>query len=79
MSRYGIRVCAFGECTDHLRGQALTYEALKAAVLEAGRFSCFEATRDRRRAALFDRLCKDPALQVETLGFPWTKVTTNKA
>jgi predicted kinase len=59
---------------DHLRGKSLTYENLKRVALEAGRFSVFEATETQQRARLFDRLCKDPEIDTETLTFPWTAV-----
>lgn len=54
-----------------------TYEELKAAVLKAGRFSCFEASSTQRSARLFDKLYKDPEIKLDnkTLGYPWTIVT----
>jgi hypothetical protein len=67
-------VCSF-ESTDDLRGKRLTYENVKARVLEAGRFSVFEATVTQKHARLFDRLMKDPELAFDqSCGFPWTKV-----
>ncbi len=66
-------ICRF-DSTEHITGKNRTYEAVKAAVLEAGRFSCFEASNGQN-APLFTRLCRDP--EVETshdLGFPWTRV-----
>lgn len=68
-----IYICSFDETMD-LRGRALTYEAVKARVVAAGRFSVFEATATRRRAELFDRLGSDPDLVFERVGFPWTAV-----
>lgn len=75
---YKVHVCSFDSTLD-LRGRALTYEAVKARVLDAGRFSVFEATDTPRRADLFTRLCQDPELVIETVGFPWTKVTKRDA
>jgi hypothetical protein len=57
-----------------LRGRNLTYENIKAAVLEAGRFSVFEATYTSRRAALFMQLERDPEIEVVQLQFPWMGV-----
>ena len=42
-----------------------TYERVKARVLEAGRFSAFEASDD---AGNFNRLCRDPEVQTFDLG-----------
>ncbi len=63
--------------TDELRGKNLTYENLKALVVKVGRFSCFEASENQKKAALFTRLCRDPELIIDnkSVGFPWTKVT----
>ena len=59
---------------EHLRGKSRTYEQVKEAVLEAGRFSVFEATDDAKSAAIFDRLCRDPEIETWPIGFPWTGV-----
>jgi len=73
-----VHLCNF-ESAGHLRGKARTYEAIKAAVLAAGKFSCFEASES---PGLFTRLCQDP--EVETLkedhGFhyPWTGIRLRK-
>ncbi len=51
------------------------YEAFKAKVLLAGRFSAFEATENRRKAALFTRLLRDPEVITDiSCGYPWTMV-----
>jgi len=71
--RYAWHVCSF-DVAGPLRGRARTYEAVRAAVLEAGRFSCFEATESTRNADLFTRLRNDPALVVTPDVYPWTKV-----
>lgn len=52
-----------------------TYETIKARVLEAGRFSVFEAQED---AGNFDRLCRDTELVLTDLGYPWTGVTLRR-
>lgn len=64
--------------TDDLRGKKLTYENLKERVLAAGRFSVFEATENQKRAKLFDKLCDDPELEIESVGFPWSLVRLKK-
>lgn len=66
-------VCTF-DSAEHLTGKARTYEAVRDAVLAAGRFSCFEASSSPRNARLFTRLCKDPELETFDLGYPWTGV-----
>ena len=58
----------------HIIGRKRTYEAVKAAVLAAGRFSVFEATANMKSAKLFTRLCADPDIETFHLGFPWTGV-----
>lgn len=70
----GMCLDSFESGTTELRGKALTYEAVKARVLEAGRFSVFEATFTRRHAAIFDRLRRDPAVTCTSIGFPWIAV-----
>ena len=50
------------------------YEEFRAKVLEAGRFSVFEATANRTAASMFTRLCGDPTVKTELLGYPWTGV-----
>ena len=57
-----------------LRGKARTYEAVKAAVLEAGRFSVFEATATQWDARLFESLVRDPEVETFDLGYPWQGV-----
>lgn len=72
MSRYKVHICRF-DSADDLKGKKRTYANLKARVLEAGRFSVFEATASAQRASMFERLERDP--EVETFrnppGFPW--------
>jgi len=68
---YGMFLDSFECGTMELRGRALTYEALKARVLAAGRFSVFEATATETRARLFTRLERDPDVVRVQLDFPW--------
>ena len=66
-------VCRF-DSAEYLAGKKRTYAAVKAAVLDAGRFSVFEATASNKNASLFTRLCKDPEIEVFDLPYPWTGV-----
>ena len=62
------------DCFDsagHLRGQARTYEAVKAAVVDAGRFTVFEADES---PGLFTRLGTDPEIEMFDVPFPWIGV-----
>ena len=57
---------------DHLKKRTRTYEAVKAAVLKAGRFSTFEADDD---PATFRRLCHDdPEVEIVDMAYPWVGV-----
>ena len=69
----GVHVCCF-DSASHLTGRKRTYESVKAAVLEAGRFSVFEATENDKNAALFTQLHHDPELEVGGGAFPWIHV-----
>lgn len=62
------------DSAGHISGKKRTYVAVKAAVLEAGRFSVFEATENDRNAALFTDLHRDPELETFELGYPWIGV-----
>ncbi len=71
----GVHICRF-DSAEHLKGRARTYEAIKAAVVAAGRFSIFEATANKRNAELFTRLNHDPELVTDnTREYPWIYVT----
>jgi predicted kinase len=70
-------ICSFQSADNVTR--KTRYEDLKAQVLKAGRFSVFEATANDRAALLFSQLCRDPELETETLGFPWTAVRRKEA
>lgn len=50
------------------------YAKFKEEILKAGRFSVFEATDNARSARMFTTLCKDPEIETEIAGFPWTLV-----
>lgn len=73
-----IHVCQF-DTTEHLTGRKRTYAAIKAAVLEAGRFSVFEATDSLESAKLFERLDADPELERVEMPYPWIGVRRKKA
>lgn len=73
MTKRSIHICQF-DSAEHLRGRARTYDAVKAAVLAAGRFSCFEASASEANGRLFTLLCRDPELETFQLGFPWVGV-----
>ncbi len=63
------------DSSGHLVGRKRTYESVKAAVLEAGRFSVFEATATQADAHLFTRLERDPEIETDrSCGFPWINV-----
>jgi hypothetical protein len=68
-----ISICSF-EAVGPIK-TGLTYKNFKKKALKAGRFSVFEATDTDLAAKFYTRLCKDPEIVTETIGFPWTKVT----
>lgn len=72
-----IHVCHFASA-DHLVGKRRTYEAVRDAVLERGRFSVFEVNT-AKDAKLFTRLCADPEIETFEMGFPWTGVRRKAA
>lgn len=63
------------DTVSDLRGKDRTYENIKAAVLKAGKFSCFDVETEKD-GRLFTKLCKDPELEIDTVNFkyPWTGV-----
>lgn len=67
-----IHLCRF-DTVSQLRGKKRTYENIKSAVLEAGRFSVFdiETEKDGR---MFTKLCRDPEIEIERGQYPWTYV-----
>jgi hypothetical protein len=67
-----IHVCRF-DSVSHLRGKQRTYENIKRAVLEAGKFSAFDIETDKD-GRLFTKLCHDPELEITLLQYPWTAV-----
>jgi len=56
---------------DDIKGKARTYEAVKEAVLKAGRFSTFEASEDPHT---FNRLVRDPDVEKVEMAYPWIGV-----
>jgi hypothetical protein len=66
------RVCSFQAGPDVKR--RTRYETVKREILAAGRFSVFEATATTYAAAIFDRLCRDPEIEIVPMPFPWTGV-----
>ena len=72
-----VHICSFEACPN-VRPQT-KYEAFRDAVLKAGRFSAFEATKGSLSAAMFDRLCRDPWIETDiSCGFPWTRLTVRE-
>lgn len=66
------------DTVSELRGKKRTYKNIKAAVLAAGKFSCFdiESEKDGR---IFTRLCRnDPEVETFDMGYPWTGVRLAK-
>ena len=61
---------------DDLKGKNRTYENIKAAVLKAGKFSCFDIVT-HKDAKIFTELCNlDPEIEIDKINFqyPWTGV-----
>lgn len=65
-------VCGFDTVSD-LRGRHRTYENIKAAVLRAGKFSCFDV-QTKKDGKIFTALCRDPELEIIELPYPWTGI-----
>jgi len=61
------------DSVSQLHGKQRTYENIKAAVLKAGRFSCFDV-QTQKDMLMFIALCRDPELEVVNLRYPWTSV-----
>jgi hypothetical protein len=66
------------DSVSELHGKQRTYENIKRAVLQAGRFSVFDVvtTKDGK---IFTQLCQDPELEITTLQYPWTGVKLKEA
>ena len=56
-----------------LRGKKRTYNNIKAAVLAAGKFSCFDVETEKD-GRIFTKLCHDPEIETFDMGYPWTGV-----
>ena len=61
------------DTVSDLRGKNRTYENIKAAVLKAGRFSCFDV-ETKKDGVMFTELCRDPEIETFDMGYPWTGV-----
>ena len=61
------------DTVSDLRGKNRTYENIKAAVLAAGRFSCFDVETEKD-GVMFTELCRDPEIETFDMGYPWTGV-----
>lgn len=61
------------DSVSDLQGKNRTYENIKAAVLKAGRFSCFDVN-SKRDGILFTKLCNDPEIEVVKMPYPWTGI-----
>lgn len=61
------------DTVSHLRGRHRNYENIKAAVLAAGRFSCFDV-ETRKDGVMFTELSHDPEIETFDMGYPWTGV-----
>lgn len=74
MKKSHIHICSFQAGPD-VRSQT-EYTEFRAAILKAGKFSVFEANDNRKSAAMFTALCRDPSIKTDhdELGYPWTVV-----
>jgi hypothetical protein len=62
------------DTVSNLRGKKRTYKNIKAAVLAAGKFSCFDVETEKD-GRMFTRLCHDdPEIETFDMGYPWTGV-----
>lgn len=68
-----VHICSFTSA-GHLHGKQRTYEAVKDAVLRAGRFSCFEASATPINARFFTQLLRDPDVEEVEMPYPWVGV-----
>jgi len=62
------------DTVSDLRGKNRTYKNIKAAVLAAGKFSCFDVENEKD-GRMFTKLCHDdPEIETFDIGYPWTGV-----
>jgi len=61
------------DTVSELVGKQRTYGNIKAAVLKAGKFSCFDVVTEKD-GRLFTKLCNDPEIETFNMGYPWTGV-----
>lgn len=71
-----MHLCRFDTISD-LRGKDRNYENIKKAVLEAGRFSCFDV-ETKKDGIIFTKLLKDPEIEIIEMPYPWTGVRKKK-
>lgn len=76
MPGYRVHICSFsGNAFDRLTSRERgNFDRVRAAVLEDGGFSAFDATETARVARVFDRLGADPTLVMTSDCYPWVKV-----
>jgi hypothetical protein len=77
-----VYICKFsGDAFDSLSARdRRDYQAVKAAVLADGRFSAFDATSTDALARIFDRLEKDPEVEMgRGEGYPWITIRLKSA
>ncbi len=74
MTKPGSAIICNFDSSGNLEGRKRTYKTVKAAVLEAGRFSVFEATQDMKSARIFTKMNKDPEIEIFDLPYPWIGV-----
>lgn len=81
MSRYGVRVCFFsGSAFDALKPrERRDYDKVKAAVLEDGRFSAFDASSTPALARIFDRLGTDPEVEYDRESSAYPLINVRRA
>lgn len=66
------------DTVSDLRGRERTYENIKAAVLAAGKFSCFDVETEKD-GKMFTRLCHyDEEIETFEMAYPWTGVRRRK-
>lgn len=65
------------DTVSDLRSKKRTYENIKAAVLAAGKFSCFDVETEKD-GRIFTALCHDPEIETFKMGYPWTGVRLRK-
>jgi len=72
--QFAVHICSF-EAVPGIR-KGMPYTEFREAVLSAGRFSAFEASDTKWKAALYDSLASDQSVVMgqEAISYPWTMV-----